>query len=384
MNILDFSVISSLGSDRQQAAKCLRDRKIPPITREVHGELDLPLMRAPFDENKWDFPNLLHYNSRNNRLLWQAFEQLKLKRGSLNSKRVGLCLATSTSGILEAEGAYRSLAESGEWSPNYNYRQHELNSGVDFLTEVTGIEGPRLTVSTACSSSAKVFAVAKRWLTLDWCDVVIVGGCDTLCDMTLLGFSSLAAYAPVRCNPFSLNRNGIHIGEAAALFVLGMDESPIALAGTGESSDAHHISAPDPEGKGAFQAMSLALKESGLKNDDIGYINAHGTGTPLNDSMEAKAMAKLFPSSPPISSTKGLTGHCLGAAGALEAAITTMVLLGETGGLPPHLYDGVLDPNLASLSFVTNSTSEQAPPRSALTNSFAFGGSNCSLVLKRS
>ncbi|CUW39564.1 putative Beta-ketoacyl synthase (fragment) [Magnetospirillum sp. XM-1] len=205
-----------------------------------------------------------------------------------------------------------------------------------------------------------------------------------MCRLTLTGFGALEALSPEPCNPFSANRRGISIGEGGGLFLLAPDPAEIELAGLGESSDAHHVSAPDPQGAGALAAMRAALDDAGLSPDRVGYLNLHGTATSLNDSMEATAVAALFPDGIACSSTKALTGHTLGAAGAVEAAFLWLALSSgwnPDGRLPPHVWDGVADPSLPRLEFAT--AGHRLGPKAALSNSFAFGGSNCCLALRR-
>jgi 3-oxoacyl-[acyl-carrier-protein] synthase-1 len=218
-------------------------------------------------------------------------------------------------------------------------------------------------------------------------DAAVVGGADTLCRMTLNGFRSLEALAKDRCNPFSAHRDGINIGEGAAAFLLEPEPGLIQMLGVGETSDAYHTTAPEPEGIGARDAMLQALADSGLEPDEIAYVNLHGTATPLNDAMESKAMAAVFGSQTPCSSTKGMSGHMLGATGGCEAAFLWLTLNPETnpdGLLPPHLWDGVRDPSLPSLNLIRHGTTVEPSPRlSMLSNTFGFGGSNVALILAR-
>ena len=218
-----------------------------------------------------------------------------------------------------------------------------------------GLTGPAYTVATACSSSAKVFASARRLIEAGIVDAAVVGGADTLCRLTLRGFAALEITSSKRCNPFSINRDGINIGEGAAAFLLSREEGPVQLLGVGETSDAYHLTAPDPEGNGAREAMAQALADAQLNPADVSYINLHGTATPLNDAMESRAVASVFGDNMLCSSTKGMTGHMLGASGGCEAAFLWLTLNPATnsGFLPPHLWDGQADPKLPSLEFVT-------------------------------
>jgi 3-oxoacyl-[acyl-carrier-protein] synthase-1 len=249
------------------------------------------------------------------------------------------------------------------------------------------LSGPAYVISTACTSSARALMSAQRLLDLGMCDVVLCGGVDTLCKLTLNGFSALEAVSGQRCNPFSVNRNGINIGEAAVLFLMSKqpgDSQPIALLGSGASSDAHHISAPEPTGRGAQQAMRKALSRARLQPEQIAYLNLHGTATQHNDAMESHAVAALFPAGVPCSSTKPMTGHTLGAAGALEAAFCWLSLSDDNRehSLAPHVWDGQADPGLPALKWVTPADRlASTGPRYLMSNSFAFGGNNVSLII---
>ncbi|MGZ4960458.1 MAG: beta-ketoacyl synthase N-terminal-like domain-containing protein, partial [Methylomonas sp.] len=245
------------------------------------------------------------------------------------------------------------------------------------------IQGPAYTISTTCSSSANALASARRLLRLGVCDAVVVGGADALCGTTLQGFSSLAAVSSTHCNPFSKNRDGTIIGEGAALFLMSKRPSPIALLGVGASSDAYHISAPRPDGSGAFLAMQAALQDAGLPPEEINYINLHGTATPQNDAMESRAVGRLFGGNTPCGSSKPVTGHCLGAAGAIEAGLCWLLLseLNLEKQLPPHLWDGEADPELEPLDFVPLANDGPNSLQYCLSNSFSFGGNNVSLLI---
>jgi 3-oxoacyl-[acyl-carrier-protein] synthase I len=382
--IRNLALTSALGKDLEETRHNLAKGVLPKVEMVHILDSQLPVMRAPFDAEQ-PLEGWPEYDSRNNRLLWQSLEPLlpdiKDAIKKYGSQRIGICLGTSTSGIKEAEDGYKRLAKHGEWSSSYHYHQHELNSGSDFLCRKLGLKGPAMTVSTACSSSAKALNVAKRWLNQGWCDVVLTGGCDTLCDMTLIGFYRLGAYSNERCNPFSANRSGIHIGEASALFLLERGDEGIELASVGESSDAHHISAPNPDGHGAALAMQWALDEAKAKPSDVDYVNLHGTGTPLNDAMESLAMATIFPHCPPASSTKPLTGHTLGAAGAIEVGFSILAM--TDGRLPLHHFDAHLPKDFAVPNLVTLSSQVQKLPRCVMSNSFAFGGSNAAVLLRK-
>ena len=300
-------------------------------------------------------------------------------------RRVGVFLGTSTSGILQTELGYRNRDPvSGELPPDFDYgATHNSFSVADYLRRRLALEGPAAVVSCACASSAKVFATARRMLETDVIDAAVVGGVDSLCLTTLYGFHSLQLCAPGPCRPFDVDRDGISIGEAAAFALLervagDATADDVLLLGVGESNDAYHMSAPHPEGAGARRAMQLALSDARLEPDDIDYINLHGTGTPSNDRSESRAVNDVFGAAMPCSSTKGATGHTLGAAGALEAVIAALAL--RYGEMPAGVNTRRVDPSLA-VNYLT--AKRVAPLERALSNSFGFGGTNCSLILGR-
>ncbi len=333
---------------------------------------------------------LARFDCRNHRLALLALEQdgfgeaVRRCAARLGPARIGVLLGTSTSGMLETELAYRHRAPDGALPASFDYAAtHNPYALGDFVRRALALEGPAAVISTACSSSAKVFAAAVRLMAAGLIDAAVVGGVDSLCLTTLYGFSALQLVARGPCRPFDLARDGISIGEGAAFALLerpGPDTGPgtITLTGFGESSDAYHMSSPHPDGLGAQAAMRQALACAGLEPGQIEYINLHGTGTPSNDSAEARAVAALFGAAVPVSSTKGATGHTLGAAGALEAVICALAL--RHGLLPGGLNTTAVDPGL-ELAYLTGNRA--APVTRVLSNSFGFGGSNCSLVLER-
>ncbi|WP_157461872.1 beta-ketoacyl-ACP synthase [Chitinimonas koreensis] len=330
----------------------------------------------------------LAHRSRNNALLLTALAQIRPAVDAAIARhgaaRVGVVLGTSTSGIGESERAVAALQRDGALDADFHIGQQEMGSPALMLAEYLGLSGPAIVLSTACSSSAKALASAARLLRAGLCDAVIAGGADSLCAFTVAGFSALESVSAERCNPMSANRHGINIGEGAALFLLGTEPGPVRLAGWGESSDAHHISAPAPDGRGALAAMRAALEQAGVAPAAIDYLNLHGTATPQNDAMESLAVRELFGEALPASSTKPLTGHTLGAAGALEAALCWLALTDNPQGrLPPHWWDGAADPALPALNLVQPGQALGRPLDYALSNSFAFGGSNAALVLER-
>ncbi|WP_325891700.1 beta-ketoacyl-[acyl-carrier-protein] synthase family protein [Grimontia sp. NTOU-MAR1] len=336
---------------------------------------DLPEIPAQFQ----------HQQTRNNRLALSAILQIQGAVETAIEKygedRVAVIVGSSTSGISNGEVALSEQLQTGALPENYHYCQQELSNLSDFISNYFGLSGPSYVVSTACSSSGKVFLSAKRLLQSGMADAVIVGGADTLCRLTLNGFHGLESVSSGLCRPFEEGRDGINIGEAAAFMLLSLERpeeaEPIALLGAGDSSDAHHISAPDPEGRGAEEAMLKALTEAGLSPDKIGYVNAHGTATPLNDAMESKAISRVLGNDVPVSSTKPLTGHTLGAASAIEAAICWQILRHNLT-LPVPAEQVGRDPDIAPIRLV--SAGERLEKHAILSNSFAFGGNNVSLI----
>jgi 3-oxoacyl-[acyl-carrier-protein] synthase-1 len=262
---------------------------------------------------------------------------------------------------------------------SYDYRQQEIGSPSEYLRRALGLGGPAWTVSTACTSSAKAFSSARRLLSTGLCDAVVVGGVDSLCRLTLNGFGALESVSKQLCNPMSRNRDGINIGEGAAVFLMSRDPGPVAVLGIGESSDAYHISGPDPEGRGAEIAMRQAL--TGVAPRAVDYLNLHGTATTQNDLMESQVVHRVLGAELPCSSTKPLVGHTLGAAGATEAGFCWMLLTGAAAPtpLPPHVWDAQADPALPPLHLVARG--ETRACRIVASNSFAFGGNNICVVL---
>ena len=310
-------------------------------------------------------------------------------------ERVGVCAGSCDNMTELSSPAHQAFFSDGYFT-NYSIEKQSAHYAATFIKERFGLKAPCSAFSTACSSSAVAIIKAAQLIKAGICDAVIAGGVDIASDTALMGFGSLEAVSPEPANPFSKNRHGITMGEAAAFFVLSredLDGNGIILAGYGESADAYHMTSPDPEGKGAAKAMEGALKSAGLSPTEIGYLNLHGTGTKFNDSMEAKAVDKIFGSyKVPCSSTKGTTGHTLGAAAALELAICFETL--ENSKLPAQRWDGVHDEELPELNFVSTPTSRAEggtgntgcgghPPSICMSNSFAFGGANASLIIKK-
>jgi 3-oxoacyl-[acyl-carrier-protein] synthase I len=353
---------------------------LPSFVGEVPG---LDAVRLPAE--------LRAFDCRNNRLAFLGLMQDGFAEAVATAarrhgpQRVGLFLGTSTSGILQTELAYRRRDPADGALPAdliYGTTQNTF-SVADFARHCLGLTGPAVVVSSACSSSAKVFASARRMMAAGLIDAAVVGGVDSLCLTTLYGFNSLGLMSSQACRPFDAERDGISIGEAAAFALLervpeDLDTNAVLLLGVGESSDAHHMSSPHPDGLGARIAMQNALEEAQLDAAGIDYINLHGTATPSNDVAETKAVAALFGSGTPCSSTKGATGHTLGAAGGLEATICALALQNDL--MPGGLNTRQLDPRLPLNYLLEN---REQPVRRVLSNSFGFGGTNCSLIFGR-
>ena len=359
----------------------VRDDLIPGRSL-LAGTVEGPLPPSPASVSELD--------CRNNQLLLLALDEIaEPVRAAIERygrDRIAVVMGTSTSGIAEAETALAVLRRDGAWPPGFDYRQQEPGNIAEFAARALGLTGHAYTIATACSSCAKVFASARRLIRAGFADAAIVGGADTLCGMTANGFASLEALSQTRCNPFGAGRDGITIGEGAAAFLLTTVAAPVEFLGAGETSDAYHPTAPDPDGGGARAAMAAALADAGLVPGDIVYINLHGTGTPLNDAMEARAVVDLFGTDTPCGSTKRLTGHMLGATGGVEAAFLWLTLHPGTtqGVLPPHGWVGQPDPDLPPLRLAPAGTPVPATGRAAmLSNSFGFGGSNAALILGR-
>ncbi len=329
------------------------------------------------------------YDCKNNRLLLAALAGIQNTVDSMikrfGAERIGVVIGTSTSGVRNTELALASVAKNNikpEW---FHYKQQQLAGGADFIAYILGLKGPAYSVSTACSSSGNAFVSARRMINLQLCDAVIVGGADSLCRFTVNGFDALESLSDGLCKPFGKHRDGINLSEAVALFVLSKQEGPVELQGIGATSDAYHFSAPDPEGGAVIMAMEKALAESGKRTDEIDYLNLHGTATRLNDSMESKAVYQVFGNRVKVSSTKGMTGHALGAASALELGLCWMQLTqsDQQGALLPNINDDEWDDKLPGLDFVVKGEMLGRRINACQSNSFAFGGNNISIVVAR-
>jgi 3-oxoacyl-[acyl-carrier-protein] synthase-1 len=347
--------------------------------RFVVGKIEAPL---PEIDNRFSL-----YNCRNNQLLLAVLNQIKSTVDKMiqqfGKNRIGIVLGTSTAGVRNTELALSHHAKTGDIPAAFDYTQQQMGAGADFLAAYLGTTGITYTISTACSSSGKAFASARRLLNLDLCDAVIVGGADSLCSLTVNGFAALDSISSGLCKPFGLHRDGINIGEAASLFVLSKEKSAVQLLGIGETSDAYHFSSPDPEGKAVVKAMQLALKDANKTPQQIDYLNLHGTATVLNDVMESKAVNMLFGSQLPVSSSKGMTGHTLGASAALELGFCWLLLTQNNDYCPliPNVNDDDIDPKLAILHFVQKGEVARTAVKICQSNSFAFGGNNISVII---
>lgn len=391
-----LGIVSALGSGIDESRTTLfGDRPADMIARDSFLP-DRATILGTVTHDPEPLPDhLARHDTRNNRLLWAATRQIETDITNLiadiGRDRIGVIMGTSTSGIEEGTSDYEAALDGGAFPETFVYSHQEIGSPADFLRDAFDLGGPSYAISTACSSSAKAFAAGARLINTGLCDAVLVGGVDSLCRLTVRGFDALQSVSNGICNPMSINRDGINIGEGAAIFILRRNAHPdagdIELLGVGESSDAHHPNAPHPDGRGAAMAMQNALANAKLKPSDIAYINLHGTATPLNDGMEARAVCDVLGANVPASSTKPMTGHTLGAAGAIEAAMLWLSLCDTANGapLPRHIWDGATDPEIPDINLVT-APGTKLPPSDRLammSNSFAFGGSNVSVILGR-
>ena len=320
--------------------------------------------------------------------LEQIRDEVEAARSAYGPERIAVCAGSCDNGSEESERAHRRYFAEGAFPAAYDVHFQSASLIAEFIAARFGLSGPCLTIATACASGAGAIVKGAELIAAGLCDAAIVGGADLVSETALLGFAALEALSGGVCNPFSKNRDGITLGEGAAFFVLrrsgeAAEAGPsIELLGWGESADAHHMTAPRSDGAGAASAMSAALAAAGIGPGPVDYINLHGTGTPLNDRMEAAALGTVFGHAiPPLSSTKPLTGHTLGAAGALELALCWMVLASNSRRLPAHCWDGAADGDMPPLNFAGKETA--ADPRICMSNSFAFGGCNVSLVIGR-
>ncbi|MEQ3696272.1 MAG: beta-ketoacyl-ACP synthase [Pseudomonadales bacterium] len=380
--IVAAAALSSAGSTLEQCYENVLAANIGlvPKTRagisSFFGEVELNAQLPA------DWP-ATHY-SRNNQMLWELFTQVASAFDEISAEvpaeRIGVVIGTSTSGIAESEPYFQALAAADGSAQNTRFHldQQDISSPSVSLASYLGALGPCLSISTACSSGANALGIAKRWLENDVCDLVIAGGVDTLCDLTVRGFRALGAMSEGQCLPFSAHRSGINLGEGGALFLLNRGSGGIQVAGVGSASDAHHFSAPHPEALGAKRAMQMALERAQLQPLEIDYLNLHGTATEQNDAMESQAVRSVF-GQVDCSSTKGVFGHTLGAAGAIECALCFSCL--EHGQLPANQTDKIAT-EFADIGLLREAKSK-ANVTAVMSNSFAFGGSNVAVVLTK-
>jgi len=379
--VTGYSVLSALGASRAEnlAALAAGRTGLAPSLEPLPFETAVGAVTASLP----DLPDgLTPWSTRLARMAAHLVagldEPLRRARARWRPERIAVLLGTSTAGAETTERAYRAFVENGAFPDRYDFRrQHTFGAVLHVVATLAGAHGPAWMISTACTSSAKPLASASRLIAAGVIDAAIVGGIDTLCRMTLHGFQSLQALDRGPCRPFSSRRAGISIGEGGALALVERDgDARVLIEGVGETSDAFHISAPHPEGQGALAAMAAALQQAGCRPEDVDHVNAHGTGTRLNDSAEAKAIRALFHHPIPVVSTKGFTGHTLGASGAIEFAFAALAI--EEGWIPPSLHAEPIDPDIG-LHLPTTVTHGRC--RRVLSNSFAFGGNNVSVLV---
>lgn len=379
-----YSSLSTLGDNHQTIVKNLTEGSHELLTKR--SDLLINEQTSYFGCIKKEDINISSFtdhDSLNNRVLIQNLKKLEPFLSEFLSKfnkdRVGIVLGTSTSGLEETQIELANFKETGVHSDKFKFQMQEFGDNSQFLKEYLNVSGPAFTVSTACSSSARALISARRMIEADLADVVIAGGTDTLSSIPVNGFNAMGVLSSDYCRPFCTSRSGINIGEASGLMILSKVKSNLFLAGTGESSDAYHVSSPDPSGEGAINAMSMALKDAALNPEDIGYINLHGTGTRLNDAMESKAVASIFKDTVPCSSTKYLTGHTLGAAGILEAIILCELLENHCS-LPLQDFTlDTIDESLEKCGLIQDKI--KTDKQFMMSNSFAFGGNNASIII---
>ena len=389
LSLSHFTVTSALGSGLEATLDALRARRSPlrPCDFETAA---LPTYIGAVDglDAHPVGGAFAAYDCRNNRLAQLTLDQDGFRAavakavGRYGAARIGVFAGTSTAAIFETEQAFRRLdPATGALPPDFPYREtHNTFSIADFVQRALGLEGPAVSISAACASTAMTFAAASRMIEFGLCDAAVVGGVDSLCLTTLYGFHALQLTAEGPCRPFDAARDGISIGEAGGFALLERDggDGSVLLLGFGESSDAYHMSSPHPEGLGARRAMEKALTAAGLRPSDIDYVNLHGTATKVGDAAEDRAVAELYGRTTPCSSTKGLTGHTLGASGVVEAVISALSIL--HGFIPASPTTQTVDPKLES-RYLSEGAEQKL--RRVMSNSFGFGGGNCSLIFGR-
>ena len=384
--INDLTSVSSLGTNELTIVDSLshtdrcyltyRDDLLNEHKGSYFGQIKAKLPRLD------DYPE---HKSRNSAVLAFLTDSIKDSINELKQKyskdRIAIILGTSTSGLDETENELKKFMQTGVPSRDFYYKTQEFGDPSMFLADYLEIDGPAYTISTACSSSAGALICGKRMLESGLVDAVIAGGADTLCKVPINGFNSMGVLSQERCLPFNKNRSGINIGEGGGLMILSKEKDSLELLGVGESSDAYHVSSPDPSGAGAISAMEMALNDASLTTDDIGYVNLHGTATKLNDAMESKAMASLFKGKVPCSSTKYMTGHTLGAAGIVEAAILCYLLKHDLDLPVQDFSHDEIDDTLDECGLIKEKI--KAKKKVMMSNSFAFGGNNASIIIAK-
>ena len=372
---------------------CLRGDRSGMVIRELqgsHGSDYTDGGKFPTGQIPWSLPTDLPDYIENNRVIHiidAALEQIRPIIDSAISayspEEIGVCLGSCYKGYEGSVLAHKEFLSSGSFPEDYRLRFQSASFPAEFAADKFGLKGPVLTFANACASGASAIIKGAELIRAGLCKAVIAGGADNISNTALMGFHALKALSECLSNPFSINRKGINLGEGAAFFLLDSvdrDNYGIELLGAGENADAYHMTAPGPDGEGPVHAMKAALLDAGLESSQIAYVNLHGTGTELNDIAEALAMKAVFGDKPPAaSSTKPITGHTLGAAGALEAAICWMVLTAKKG-FPLHCWDGERDPELVFIPEIYDSI---GTAKYCMSNSFAFGGCNASLILGR-
>ena len=393
------AIISAMGEGLKQHIEMLLNGEASPLVhsdkvfreQQISGKMgvfgEINLLLHPFPEQLAP-----KHHSRNNQVLWHALTELEpqIKQAiqQFGKQRIAVVIGSSTTGGDENIPVFKSGANQQDWSlVPFNSQQISFSAPADFVAEVYGLQGLVYGISTACTSGARALISAARLLKNNLCDAVICGGVDTLSPLTVSGFNSLSVLSAQHTNPLSRHRDGINIGEGAAVFLMtkaALNEEYLQFLGYGSSSDAYHMSSPHPEGEGAISAFENALKSANIKPEQIGWINLHGTGTIHNDQMESLAVAKIFGNQTPCTTTKPYTGHTLGAAGAIEAAILWGIISrshNPSGKLPPQLWDQAKDENLPVLAITDDHSYWQTNKRIGASSSFAFGGNNSVLIL---
>ena len=379
----EFGVVCALGNNKTDVLAAL----ISGEEKFLSLDSDLPLDAAQY-VGRVMLPNdeaLNEITTNNNKLAYLAYQQIANTVQQLTTEygehRIAVVIGTSTASIYEGELARKAFENEGQFPDGFRYEVQEMSAPATYIAKLANAKGPVYGISTACSSSGKALISASALIENGLADVVIAGGIDSLTQLTVNGFKSLESISSSTCRPFSADRDGINIGEAAALFVVTGDDDGIQLLGAGETSDAYHISAPIPDGSGAAQAMALAVNNANISAEQIDYVNLHGTGTVKNDAMEALAMANICGKNVFCGSTKHLTGHTLGAAGALELGLCWLLLSDDNSAhkLPVNCRNGVYDPNLPQIKLSQGECLDKI--KYCLSNSFAFGGNNFSAVI---